>query len=287
MAYANVIAILSGGPDDRTVLSAAAGLVRRSHGVVRVLLSLPVEAASVWADAFGAGYIAAETIQAIGKANAEVRLRAAALAEDVAAAHGFAFGDGAGGDRIEMADPRETAWLSLMREAPMADLVVMGDSVVRVEGFWNGVAAEALLFARTPILIARPDKPLAGEVAAIAWDGSLPAGRAVRTAMPLLQAASSVVILQDPKGLTAAEQDAGDPLKLKEELARRGLRAVTIAEVSGGREGPRLLEAARAAGAGLIVSGAYGHSRLGEALFGGATRAFVTAEPEANLFLAH
>lgn len=287
MGYANIIAALSGASDDRAVLSAAADLAGRSNGVVRILLSLPVEAAGVWGDAFGGGYFAAETIQAITEANAAIRVRTAALGEDIARAAGLVFGPDATGARIEMADPSETAWLAMIREAPMADLVVMGDSMVKVDGFWSGIAAEALLVARTPILVIRPQGGLAGEIAAIAWDGSLPAGRAVRAAMPLLKAAETVVIMQDPQGLSAAEKDAGCPFKLKEELERRGLKSITVAEVTGGREGQRLLKTAKAAGAKLIVSGAYGHSRFGEAVFGGATRAFVQAETNAHHFLAH
>lgn len=287
MGYANIIAVLSGASDDRTTLSAAADLAKRSNGVVRIIMALPVEAASVWADAFGGAYFAPQTVQSIVEANTAVRRRTSDLAQDVAAKAGLSFGAGASGGRIDMAELAETAWMALMREAPLADLVVMGDSLIRVDGFWSGVTAEALLFARVPTLIIRSGLRLDAEVAAIAWDGSLPAGRAVKAAMPLLEAADKVVILQDPRGLSAAEQDAGSPDKLKEELLRRGIKAVTIAEVSGGREGPRLLKAARSVGAGLIVSGAYGHSRLGEAIFGGATRAFVQAHTDAHHFLAH
>jgi nucleotide-binding universal stress UspA family protein len=287
MGYANIIAVLSGAPDDRTTLSAAAGLAKRSNGLVRIVMALPVEAASVWADAFGGAYFAPQTVQAIVEANTQIRRRTAELGQEIAAQNGLAFGAGAGGGRIDMAELADTAWTALLREAPMADLVVMGDSLIRVDGFWSGVTAEALLFARVPTLIVRSGKPLTAEVAAIAWDGSLPAGRAVRAAMPLLEAAEKVVILQDPDGLSAAEQDAGSPDKLKEELLRRGLKTVTITEAAGGREGPRLLKAAKSVGAGLVVSGAYGHSRLGEAVFGGATRAFVQAHTDAHHFLAH
>ena len=39
--------------------------------------------------------------------------------------------------------------------------------------------------------------------------------------------------------------------------------------------------------AGLLVAGAYGHSRLREAVFGGATRTFLTSSVGPHLFLAH
>jgi nucleotide-binding universal stress UspA family protein len=48
-----------------------------------------------------------------------------------------------------------------------------------------------------------------------------------------------------------------------------------------------LLEAARAADAALFVAGAFGHARLAETLFGGATRTFLHAEESLHLFLSH
>jgi len=287
MGYSNIIAILSGAADDTDTLTTAASLAQSSGGIVRIILALPVAAASIWVDAFGGAYLAEDAVRVISEANAAIRHRTSALAEEIAAKFGFECGPGDTGRRIEMADATETAWLALMREAPLADLVLMGESVARGEGFWSGVAAEALMVVRSPILLVRSKAPLEGEIAVVAWDGSLAAGRAVRAAIPLLQTAGSVVIVQDPEGLSAAEQSAACPYKLKEELDRRGVAGISIKEVSGGREGPRLVAAAKAAGAGLLVSGAYGHSRLGEAIFGGATRTFVLADFDAHHLLAH
>jgi nucleotide-binding universal stress UspA family protein len=47
-----------------------------------------------------------------------------------------------------------------------------------------------------------------------------------------------------------------------------------------------LLGAARAAGANLLVSGAFGHPRLREFIFGGTTRSFLHADSP-SLFLSH
>ena len=51
--------------------------------------------------------------------------------------------------------------------------------------------------------------------------------------------------------------------------------------------GPVLVDAARDLGAALLVSGAYGHSRLAEAIFGGATHAFLKAGDGPHLLIAH
>jgi nucleotide-binding universal stress UspA family protein len=53
-----------------------------------------------------------------------------------------------------------------------------------------------------------------------------------------------------------------------------------------GEAAPLLLAAAKAAGADLLVAGAFGHPRLREFIFGGATRTFLNADSP-SLFLSH
>jgi len=287
MEYLNVLVAMSGGADDRAALEAATTLAHPKKGVVHVITVLPVAAQSVWAEAFGGAVFAADTIQAINNSNAEIRANCLKTVREVAKAHGRTFGTGADGGRIEVLPAAGTAWLALLQEAPLADLLVVGGSLARAEGYASGVLAEALMYTRTPVLVIRGDDPVTGVIAAIAWDGSLQAGRAVRACIPLLREASSVVILQDPHGLSAMEQDAGSPEFLCDELHRRGVKAASIAVFGGGAEGTRLLTAASEVGAKLLVSGAFGHSRVGETLWGGATRAFLKADAGPHLFLAH
>jgi nucleotide-binding universal stress UspA family protein len=54
----------------------------------------------------------------------------------------------------------------------------------------------------------------------------------------------------------------------------------------GTEAGGQILEIAEAEGAGLLVAGAFGKSRLREFIFGGATRALLQAA-KPSLFLAH
>jgi len=76
-------------------------------------------------------------------------------------------------------------------------------------------------------------------------------------------------------------------------VARAGLKAGGVAAVAwdGGKEASRamrtaLVKAAKAAGADILVSGAYGHPRLQEFIFGGTTRTFLNADAP-SLFLSH
>jgi nucleotide-binding universal stress UspA family protein len=286
MTFASILAVASGADDDEHALRQAAHLASRDGAVVQVLLALPTEVASILAETFGGAALAIEATQAIARANVTTQAQVAAMARRVAEDLGLGFGADGPAPRIQMAIRESTTWLSLLAQTSLCDLVVIGARTAAGEGFWDGVPAEVLMASRLPLLVVRGEV-LPMDRVAIAWDGSHPAGRAVKAALPLLKAAHEVIILQDEDGLTPAEMAAGCPECLKAYLALRGIEHVTTLIVTGPREGERLLTAAKRARADLLVAGAYGHTRLGEALFGGATRAFVEARSGPHLLLAH
>jgi nucleotide-binding universal stress UspA family protein len=96
-----------------------------------------------------------------------------------------------------------------------------------------------------------------------------------------------VVFRRDAGGLAAEERDAAAPEKLIEYLGLCGIKGAEAVNVPRGREGPPLVDAARHAGARLLVAGAYGHSRLREWVFGGATRSLIEAADGPHLLIAH
>ena len=138
----------------------------------------------------------------------------------------------------------------------------------------------ALFSAGKPVLLV-PDQPIvpaAGSSAVICWNGSAEAASAVTAALPLLAGAKSVTVL------TA---NAGDPAAFIEFLARHGIAAtVTLLSPAMGEVGEALLAEAERLGAGIIVLGAYGHSRAREFIFGGVTR-HVLHHARTMLFLSH
>ncbi len=113
-----------------------------------------------------------------------------------------------------------------------------------------------------------PDATI-GRHVLIAWKNTREAGRAVRNAMPFLQAAEKVTVLTiDPPGHTL---DSGRDLMVW--LERHGVRSHHQANIhQGGDVGEVILTCARDVDADLLVMGAYGHSRLREMVLGGATR---------------
>ncbi|GAB0116228.1 universal stress protein [Acidisoma sp. 7E03] len=105
-----------------------------------------------------------------------------------------------------------------------------------------------------------------GRHIAIAWKPSPAAERAVTAAQPLLLKAEQVDVLMIDEG------EAVSPPP----LAEVGAAGVAVRErrvrLAGRSVGRALLDEAHAAGADLLVMGAYTHARWAECLLGGATR---------------
>ena len=110
----------------------------------------------------------------------------------------------------------------------------------------------------------------------IAWNGSREATRATFDALPLLAAAEQVTLLGiaelDPDGGLMPRPDAA----IAATLARHGAH-VTIENVHATETtvGAEIQARVHSLGADLLIMGAYGHSRLHEFVFGGATRHIV------------
>jgi nucleotide-binding universal stress UspA family protein len=106
----------------------------------------------------------------------------------------------------------------------------------------------------------------------IGWNGHREASRAAFDAVPLLRLAGKVsVVYVDPQK-DPDQRSAVPGADLAEALARHGVKAVAEGLTTEGIEaGQALLRRANDSGAGLVVMGAYGHSRLREFVFGGAT----------------
>ena len=168
----------------------------------------------------------------------------------------------------------------LAREARAADLIMVGPRhpAGNLHDFVDpGVI---LLRAGRPVLMV-PDMvaPLQLHRAVVAWKDTRECRRAVRDALPLLQQAKEVLLL----GIGEDETEA--PARkiladVTDYLVRHG---VVVADAVWRRaRGPvatELLHFARNEKVDLIVAGGYGHSRLGEWIFGGVTHDLLTASP--------
>jgi nucleotide-binding universal stress UspA family protein len=174
---------------------------------------------------------------------------------------------------------------ALLLQSRYADLVVTGQDGPDT-GSVRGLPQYLALHGPRPVLVVPPayaGEPIADSIV-VGWDGSVPALRAIDGALPLLTRAAAVrLALVDPErepGLHGDEPGADMALY----LARHGVKVEVVVERGNAPAGHALLGIAQAAGAGLLVTGAYGHSRYREIVLGGVTRILLERAPLPVLF---
>jgi nucleotide-binding universal stress UspA family protein len=178
--------------------------------------------------------------------------------------------------QIEWRSALEPPGELLLREARAADLLVVGRSRSRDDAD-PGVI---VLRAGRPVLLV-PDTvaalPLRRVV--VAWKDTRECRRAVRDALPFLQQAKEVVLVEIGEH-ESQSQEKKNLADVAAYLVRH--RVIVAAEVWRRPRRPvetELMHVVEEEKADLIVAGGYGHSRLGEWIFGGVTRELLTASP--------
>ena len=170
---------------------------------------------------------------------------------------------------------------SIVEHAGLNDLVVVGADPGGDGMGPSGVAAQIVRKVDRPVL-AVPRGAKAFDVAGtaiVAWDGSDPANAALRAAVPLLQKAGKTVIV-------TIGPSRCDPTDAAEYCARHGIEAEILATPGTGSTGKLLLDRIAVLGAAWMVMGAYGHSPIREAVFGGVTRELLEHTPVPLLIAA-
>ena len=108
----------------------------------------------------------------------------------------------------------------------------------------------------------------------IAWKDTREARRAVLDALPLLKLAATVYVVE----IASADDTADAEWRTRDVaawLSRHGIVAEATVAKPNGTDQHRLHQLATDFNAGLIVAGAYGHSRVREWIIGGVTRALL------------
>ncbi len=163
--------------------------------------------------------------------------------------------------------------------ARYADLLILGqtdphDSQVTMLPDFPG---QAVLSAGRPVLLIpyTGDFPQIGKRVLVAWNAGREAARAVTDALPFLQRAAKVTVLAvNPEQFAGHGEQPGADIALF--LARHGVKVEASESHSGEVDvGAWLLSRAFDLNADLIVMGGYGHSRMREFAFGGATRSLL------------
>jgi len=270
MSWARIMAPLAGGVGDEQTLKAAAAVAAPFEAELAAVHA-PADVADLmpWMGEGFMGGVQITAMDSLKEAAAEGE-RAARLAADNC---GYA--------RTTFISLETPVWAGLSMEGRLSDVVVFSEDAARGKGPLAEAFQQTVADEQRPTIVAREGLDPAG-VAAIAWDGGKEASRAARTALPLLAKASRVVIL----GAPSASSRNFDCARLQAFLAARGVASDVEVIDQSGDAADLILAAAKAAGAGILVAGAFGHPRLQEYIFGGTTRTLLN-NPGPSLFLSH
>jgi nucleotide-binding universal stress UspA family protein len=169
---------------------------------------------------------------------------------------------------------------ALAREARSADIVVIGRAPDGTDPRSAlDPAAAVLTLGRPALVVPERVSSLRAERIVIGWKDAREARRAVIEALPLLQTAGQVSIAE-----ITGSGDSRAALDRMEDVARHLQRhrvnvGARIFQEPKGPIGAQMVRIAEDERADLIVVGAYGHSRLGEWVFGGMTQELLAKCP--------
>jgi nucleotide-binding universal stress UspA family protein len=188
----------------------------------------------------------------------------------------------AGGDhrRLEWRAVLEFPTDALTREARSADLIVIGHAA-RTQSIYGSLdpAGVVLTTGRPTLVVPDAASALRADHVVIGWRDTREARRAVQDALPLLHQASRVTVVEICASgeESAARQHLDDVARYLERHRISGGPRVILQR--GGSGASLLIRLAQDEGADLLVTGAYGHSRLGEWIFGGVSRDLLATSP--------
>ena len=169
---------------------------------------------------------------------------------------------------------------ALVREARIADLVVIGQHASSGDDYSSLDPGRVVLKVGRPTLVVPEGvSVLRADHILIGWKDTREARRAVRDALPFFREATRVTIVEicAPGEEGAAQEHMDEVVRyLNRHRIIGGPRVILHRDRSGAA---LLIRLAQENGADLLVTGAYGHSRLGEWIFGGVTRELLATSP--------
>jgi nucleotide-binding universal stress UspA family protein len=193
--------------------------------------------------------------------------------------------DAAGADvewRCEQDYPHE----ALARHARAADLIVVGPRQNRGPSRSADPADVVMNTGRPVLLVPDGRSRLGGRSIVVAWKNTRECRRVLGDALPFLMRADNVIVLAvcKPDEVETAQAEVTD---VAAGLRRHGIAAQgEVVRIETAAVAEEIQRVAESAGADLIVSGAYGHSRLREWVFGGVTDDFIHS-PAQFILMSH
>jgi len=175
------------------------------------------------------------------------------------------------------------------REARSADLVITGSNRggAFLDPMWRPDPSELVMNLGRPMMVVPPevDRMKLSSVV-VGWKDTREARRAVVDALPLLQKAREVTvveIIENDDDRSGAGRRVSDVVAW---LGRHQVDACHMVPTHRGNAVEQLATHASDIGADIIVAGAYGHTRLREWVFGGVTNDLITTSRHCSL-LSH
>ncbi len=278
MAYKSVLTVLTQPDDAGDLLGAAIGFAA-AQGAHLDMLCFGIDGTQT-------GYYFAGATAIVQTAGAE---RASQEAKEIEAKARAAL-DGseiAWGIEAVVAQPVGLTDL-VARRARFADIVILPQPYGPTRANDEAVVVESAVFpGHAPVLVLPPGPQdiATPKRIVVAWNEADEALAAIRSALPLLTNADLVdICMVAPSRHPSGTTDPGS--EMSKLLVRHGVPAqVSIVAQTLPRVSEVLARHATDIGADLLVMGAYGHSRLREAILGGATRNLLENAPLAT-FLA-
>jgi nucleotide-binding universal stress UspA family protein len=175
----------------------------------------------------------------------------------------------------------------IAREARAADLVIIGRSRTTFDPYIFPDAGDLLLRVGRPVLtVPSGVSSLSGRRVVVAWNDTREARRAIQDALPFLHRADEIVIAEVCEKSDDLALSGARLRDVASYLSRHRIAAAVAERVRPvhGTAVKTLLQLVQDESADLIVAGAYGHTRMGEWIFGGMTQALLGESPVCCLF---
>ena len=177
----------------------------------------------------------------------------------------------------------------IVRQARACDIIVVGEAA-------RGGLADPFVQVNPSDLVMQVGRPLLVvpescswldlRSVLVAWKDTTEARRAVNDALPLLHKSTEITIVE----IVEDEADRAAALLRVEDVAawlsRHGVQASQQVPGQCGDAAAQLEQVVSDVGAGVVIAGAYGHSRLSEWIIGGVTRRLINPAIRCSL-LSH
>lgn len=289
MSIRRMLVPVVGRECDKSTLKTAVQIARRVGAHIDALI-VRADAAE-FLPVMGEGYsgiVAQDILEAVDSAGDELAEKARKNVVSVAEAAGLPItkhGEVCDQPSISFHQAKGPLFAVLQQESQLTDLVVYTHPAQGVTSELANVLPDLLIGCRRPFLIA-PEEPVEsiGSHIVIAWNSGHEAASAIRQARGFLPFADKVEVAMIADDEASAQAELALPLAY---LACHGIKAETRITIDKSKNaGDIILRDFADSGADLLVMGAYGHSRVREFIFGGATRQ-VLHEAKFPVFMAH